>query len=229
MFVDRGDAGTLLAAAVVRAGVGRAGRGSVRPGRGRAGRAGDAPVVLGLARGGVVVGLPVARLLRAPLEVLVVRKLGHPRRPELGLGALAEGGVRVLNHGLIAHTGVSPAELDEITARELDEIARRVRRYRGDRPVPPLTGREVVIVDDGVATGYTVRAAVEAAHQGGAGRVVVAVPVCPADPLGLIAEHADGVVSLHVPVSLHAVSEAYDRFDEVSDEEVVTALAQARG
>lgn len=184
--------------------------------------------MIGLPRGGIVVGVEVARALRAPLDVLVVRKLGHPRRPELGLGAVAEGGVRVLNDSLIARTGVGRADLDTVTAQELVEVDRRVQRYRGDRPLMSLQGREVVIVDDGVATGYTVEAAVAVARQRGAGRLVVAVPVSSAEPLGLIAEHVDEVVCLQVPSQLRAVGEMYGDFGDTSDEEVLAALAAAR-
>lgn len=139
------------------------------------------PIVVGLPRGGVVVAAEVAACLDAPLDILVVRKLGSPLQPELGLGAIAEGEVRVLNERLVADEGVGPVELDALTARERAEVERRVARYRGNRPRLDLRDRTVLLVDDGLATGYTARAAIEAARRVGARQVILAVPVASDD------------------------------------------------
>ncbi|HEU5003087.1 MAG TPA: phosphoribosyltransferase family protein [Actinomycetota bacterium] len=184
------------------------------------------PIVLGLPRGGVVVAAPVARALGAQLGVLVVRKLGAPRQPELGFGALAEGPTRVLNHALVAELGLTPDEVDAITAREQAELDRRVRRYRGDRPAPGVAGCTVVLVDDGIATGATVRAAIDVLRAQGAGRVVVAAPVAPTEVVAGLAGLADAIVVLHRPARFLAIGFWYHDFEQVPDDEVV-GLVQA--
>jgi predicted phosphoribosyltransferase len=164
MFVDRCEAGERLAEVLL-------------------GFASEDPVVLGLPRGGVPVAAEVASALRAPLDVLVVRKLGCPWQPELGVGAIGEGGVRVVNAPLIEMLNISQAQLDQIVAREESEVARRVHRYRGDRLPVGVEGRTVIIVDDGLATGFTARAGIEVVRHLGARRVVLAVPVAPRETL----------------------------------------------
>jgi len=183
--------------------------------------------VLGLPRGGVVVAAEVALALGCPLDVLVVRKLGHPRRPELGLGALAETGERVLNVPLVHRLQVPPDLLDDVAAAERVEVRRRVARYRGDRPATPVTGREVVLVDDGLATGFTALVAVASVRARQAARVVLAVPIGSPDTVAMLADHVDDVVCLACPTGLSAVGEAYDDFDETTDDEVAAALTRA--
>jgi predicted phosphoribosyltransferase len=187
------------------------------------------PVVLALPRGGVPVGSEVARALGAPLDVLVVRKVGVPYRPELGMGAIGEDGVRVLNPDVVAFAGVSESDIERVEARERVEVERRAHAYRGDRPMVPLRGRTVVIVDDGIATGGTVRAAVEVARAHGAARVVVAVPVAPPDTVAELRRVADEVVVVEMPSPFYAIGEWYADFAQVGDDEVVRLLAGGGG
>jgi putative phosphoribosyl transferase len=183
------------------------------------------PVVLGLPRGGVVVAAEVARTLGAPLDVLVVRKLGAPGNPELGIGAIAEGGIAVHNGGLIARLGVGRAELEAVTAREAAELERRTRAYRRGRPPLSLEGCTAVVVDDGLATGYTARAAVAAARARGAAAVVLAVPVAAPETAAEFADLVDRVVCVDLPDLLFAVGASYADFSQTSDEEVERLLA----
>lgn len=181
-------------------------------------------VILGLPRGGVVVAAEIARELEAPLDVIVVRKLGAPGNPELGVGAIAEGGVTVLNESLISRIGVSPVELESVSAREHAELNRRVGAYRRDRPRIPLQGRTAVVVDDGLATGYTARAALQAARAAGAVRVILAVPVGVPETVADLAEIADDVVVVEAPRFLMAVGAAYADFRQTGDDEVEALL-----
>lgn len=188
----------------------------------------DDVVVLGLPRGGVPVAFEVARALDAPLDVFLVRKLGVPGHEELALGAIATGGTRVLNTRVIEAARIPVQTIEAIDAREMRELQRRERAYRGDRPPPDLTGRTVILVDDGLATGSTMWAAVRAVLQDEPARVVVAVPV--ADPGvcdGLRAE-ADEVICLITPQPLYAVGAWYEDFSQTSDEEVRVLLERAR-
>jgi putative phosphoribosyl transferase len=185
------------------------------------------PVVLGLPRGGVPVAAEIARALRAPLDVLVVRKLGHPGQPELGLGAIGEGGVRVTNDRLVTQLGIGPEVLDAVARREGAELRRRVQAYRGDRPQLAVDGRVVVVVDDGLATGFTARAGVEIVRRRGAGHVVLAVPVAPASTLDALAGEVDDVVCPARPDDFLGIGEWYSDFHQVSDAEVRRLLAPA--
>jgi putative phosphoribosyl transferase len=212
-FTDRRDAGERLAAAVARALAGSPGP------------AGDI-VVLGLPRGGVVIAAQVATVLGACLDVVVVRKLGHPRRPELGLGAIAEDDVRVLNQDLIARLGVSAEDLDAVTAIERAELGRRAALYRGGRSRPDLTGVTAVLVDDGLATGYTALAALESVRRRGAARVLLAVPVGARDAVELLQPAVDDLVCLVVPAAFDAVGQAYGTFGQVPDSDVLAALTR---
>jgi putative phosphoribosyl transferase len=182
--------------------------------------------VLGLVRGGVPVAATVAQRLGAPLDALVIRKLGLPAAPELAFGAIGPGGVRVLNEGLADR--LDPADIAAVTDRARAELDRRERRYRAGQPPLRLDGRTAVIVDDGLATGATARAAVEVARQLGATRVVVAVPVGSPEAYQSLADTADEVVCPEVPGDFGAVSRFYEDFHEVSDDEVSTALTAAR-
>ena len=185
-------------------------------------------VVLGLPRGGVPVAFEVARALAAPLDVIVVRKLGVPFEPELGMGAIGEGGVRVLNPDLIQAAGVGPTELAEVERRERIELDRRAGVYRGDRPRAELAGRTVVVVDDGIATGSTARAACHVAQAQGAARVVLAVPVAPASTVAALGEELE-VVSVETPEDLWAIGQWYRDFSQTSDREVTRLLSEAAG
>lgn len=183
------------------------------------------PVVLGLARGGVPVAAQVAQAVHGRLDVLTVRKIGAPGHRELAIGAVASGGRRVLNAELIAHLRVGDRELEAATTRALDELAVQEARYRGDRPVLALAGEIVVLVDDGLATGASMRAAVEAVGGAGAARVVVAVPVGPPDSCAELAATVDDLVCPLQPRRFSAVGQWYGDFSAISDGEVLALLA----
>jgi putative phosphoribosyl transferase len=182
-------------------------------------------LVLALPRGGVVVGREVADRLDASLDVLVVRKLGFPGQSELAMGAIASGGVRVLNEALLDQTGVSQALVDDVVARERIELERREVLYRGDRAAPDVAGKTVLVVDDGLATGSTMLAAVQALRSLRAGRTVVAVPTAPRQTCVALEDVADEVVCLRQPDPFYAVGLSYEDFAEVLDDEVRALLA----
>jgi predicted phosphoribosyltransferase len=215
-FVDRRDAGRQLAALLAR---------SRRFGIDE--RRDQPPVVLGMARGGVPVAFEVAAALEAPLEVVVVRKLGYPRQPELGLGAIAEDGVRLVNDALVRRLQVTQDMLDGVAARQKIELDRRLAVYRGDRPPVSVAGRTAIVVDDGLATGFTARAAVEVMRRRAAARVVVGVPVAPPDALEALGEVADDVVCVETTSRFFGLSEWYEDFAQVDDDEVARLLALA--
>ena len=184
-------------------------------------------IVLALPRGGVPVGYEVATALGVPLDVFVVRKLGLPWHEELAMGALASGGVRVLDDDLIRVARVSPEDIERVTAAEQVELERRERRYRGDRPFPELTGKTVLLVDDGLATGSTMRAAVAALRQEVPRRIVVAVPVAAPATCDAFRDIADDIVCAETPEPFRAVGLWYDDFSQTTDEEVHELLIQA--
>ncbi|MGV9993851.1 phosphoribosyltransferase family protein [Streptomyces sp. NPDC003374] len=184
-------------------------------------------VVLGLPRGGIPVAAEVARALGAPLDVCLVRKLGVPSQPELAMGAIGEDGVRVLGEDVLREARVPPEELARVEERERRELRRRADRYRGRRPPVPVAGRTVVIVDDGVATGSTARAACRTVRARGAARIVLAVPVAPADWTRRLGGEADELVCLHTPRDFFAVGQFYDDFAQLDDADVVACLEQA--
>jgi len=208
-FRDRSDAGRQLASRLL-------------PLRGK-----DA-VVLGLPRGGVAVAAEVARALDAPLDVIVVRKLGVPAQPELGMGAIGEGDTRVINADVVRYSGVSKADIKAVEQRERAELERRTKRFRGDAPREPLAGRIAVLVDDGIATGSTARAACQVARAQGAVRVVLAAPVAPPSARSILEGDADELVCLETPERFLAIGEWYDDFSQTRDEEVVSLLRAAR-
>ncbi|ROQ59419.1 putative phosphoribosyltransferase [Streptomyces sp. 840.1] len=208
LFSDRADAGQRLAEAL-------------RP------LAASDPVVLGLPRGGVPVAFRVAQALGAPLDVIVVRKLGVPRHPELGFGAIGEGGVRVISEDILRRSGASPEDLAAVEHTEGAELLRRARTFRGDRPRIRFEGRCVIVVDDGIATGATALAACEVARAQGAARVVLAVPVAPPDAAERVRGRVDELVCLSTPLRFAAVGEWYRDFGQTPDEEVVALLARA--
>lgn len=182
------------------------------------------PLVLALPRGGVVVAAAVARVLGAGLDVLLVRKIGHPMRPELALGAVAEDGEPVFDADGLRLSGLRPADLDAVVVSERAECRRRVAAYRGDRPPPSVAGRTAVVVDDGVATGMTALAGLRHLRGAGATRLVFAAPVAAPDAVRRIERVADDVVVPWVPWDFGAVSRFYLRFDQTSDAEVVSLL-----
>jgi putative phosphoribosyl transferase len=185
------------------------------------------PVVLGVPRGGVPVAAVVAEAIGAPLDVVVVRKLGVPSRPELAMGAVGEGGVQVLDKGFVQMAGVRPLELAALERRERAEVESRARRFRGTRPPLSLHGRTVILVDDGIATGSTMIAACRVVRAQGAGRVVVAVPVAPEEALDRMAEVADAVICLRAPSPFFSVGQWYRDFSQTSDDEVVALLQRS--
>lgn len=184
-------------------------------------------IVLALPRGGVPVGFAVATALGVELDLLVVRKLGLPGEEEFAMGAIGSGGVRVLQPGVPGLMGVTAQEVEAVTLREQAELARRERLYRGNRASPSLRGRTVIIVDDGIATGSTMMAAVQVARHAGAGRVVVAVPVAPPDTAQQITAMVDRFVAVSTPLYFRAVGQWYHEFNQTSDEEVQDLLAMA--
>ena len=209
-FRDRADAGCALAQELA----GLRGKGDL--------------IVLALPRGGVPVGYEIAHALHAPLDVMVVRKLGFPGQEELAMGAVASGEVLVLNQGVVESLGQrAPDVLHQVAAREREEIARREKQYRGDRGVPELAGRTVVLVDDGVATGATMRAAARAARQRRPAKLIIAVPVGAKSTCREIDAEADEVICARTPVPFFGVGQFYKDFSQTTDEEVRALLAQA--
>jgi putative phosphoribosyl transferase len=207
-FRDRSDAGKRLAEAL--------GAYASRP---------DV-LVLGLPRGGVPVAAEVAKKLKAPLEILVVRKLGVPFHRELGMGAIATGGVRIVNKEVVNALGISADAIEAVAGEEQRELDRREKAYRGDIPAPKLEGKTVILVDDGIATGSTMLAAIKAVRQLKAARVVVAVPTIAASTCKKMRELADDVVALLVPEEFYAVGQWYENFAQTTDNEVCELLAR---
>ena len=184
-------------------------------------------IVLGLPRGGVPVAYEVAKRLRAPLDVFIVRKLGVPGFEELAAGAIASGGVRVLNEEVMRAIPYADEAIEAVTVRETAELERREQIYREGRPSPELRDRVVILVDDGLATGATMRAAVKALRQQGAAKIVVAVPVGPPDTCREIEQEADETICLSTPPFFQAVGQYYEDFSQTSDEDVRELLSQA--
>ncbi len=184
-------------------------------------------LVLALPRGGVPVGCEVAGILRVPVDVLVTRKIGYPPQPELGVGAIAEGGAPGYDRGVLAALRLVPADLSAVAEREHDELDRQVEVYRAGRPPPDVTGRTVVVVDDGLATGVTARAALRAVRARGAARTILAVPVAPSASVAAMRDEADEVVVLASPRHFRSVGEWYVSFGQLTDADVLSLLAQA--
>lgn len=184
-------------------------------------------VVLGLPRGGVPVAYQVAKSLGVPLDVFIVRKLGVPGFEELAAGAIASGGVRVLNQDVVRALPHAEEILEMVTERELIEVQRREQLYRDGRPAPELRGRTVILIDDGLATGATMRAAVKALRERGAAKIAVAVPVGPPETCHEFESEADEVICAAAPEHFHAVGQYYEDFTQTSDEEVRDLLARA--
>jgi putative phosphoribosyl transferase len=210
LFRNRTDAGRRLARQLER----YAGRADV--------------VVLALPRGGVPVGFEIARALKAPLDVFLVRKLGVPGQEELAMGALASGGVRVINESLVRRLGVPTAMIDEVAAKEARELEWRERAYRGDDPPLPVAGRTVILVDDGLATGASLRAAAMALKRQAPARIVAAVPVGAAETCAELRDMVDEIICAETPEPFWAVGNWYEDFSQTTDEEVRSLLARAR-
>ena len=205
MFEDRSDAGERLADELRRRGI-------------------EADIVLGIPRGALPVARPVADALGADLDVVVASKIGAPGNPELAIGSVASDGSVWLNEALIDHLGVSEEHLEREREREAEYAAEKAERYRDGARVPDLAGKRVVIVDDGIATGATARACLRQARDGGAERVVLAVPVASPESLSEIATEADEAIALETPQNFRAVGQFYRRFDQVPDEEAMAYL-----
>jgi putative phosphoribosyl transferase len=188
---------------------------------------GDSVLVLGVPRGGVVVAAEVARALEAPLDVVIARKIGAPSQPELAIGAVVSGdSLRLLDHQTIRYLHVPAEYIEQETARQLEEIRRRLDYYRQGRPTPDILGKTVIVIDDGIATGYTIRAALAGLRRLGPGRLVVAVPVAPPSTCADLERIADDVVCLQTPDPFLAVGAWYENFDQTSDEEVAGLLQE---
>jgi len=209
-FLDREDAGQQLAERL-------------------AGYAGERPIVLGLPRGGVPVAYEVANALGAPLDVWVVRKVGAPDFPEMGVGAVAEGGIVYLDREAIEQVGASEEDIQDLVQRRSAEVEQRVRLFRGHLPAPALAGRTVILVDDGIATGGTVRAAIQGLRLAQPAKIVLAVPIAATQSLEVLAPLVDDVVCVHATPALYAIGAWYDDFRQVPDEEVIRLLKVARG
>lgn len=207
MFADRREAGRALAQALIH-------------------HAGTDAVVLGLPRGGVPVAAEVARVLGGTLDVWVVRKLGVPYQPELGMGAISEGPAVVLDRSIVGALGIRRGALFEVARREMIEVRRRVERFRGGRPAPELAGRTVILVDDGIATGGTMRAAIRAVRKRRPAHLVVAAPVASPDIVASLHPEVDEIVCLYQPPMLYAIGLWYEDFRQVPDEEVARILRQ---
>ena len=208
-FRDREDAGRQLAVRLAR-------------------YQGENPMIFALPRGGVPVGYEVARSLKAPLEVFIARKLGAPYQPELGIGAVAQDGLRVLNEEIIREIGISEEYIERIAAEETKEAERRLKLFRGERSEPAVRQRTAILVDDGIATGVTTRAAIEALRRRDPRRLVLAVPVCAAQTDESLRTEVDELICLQAPSDLMAIGLWYRNFEQTSDEEVIELLERAR-
>jgi predicted phosphoribosyltransferase len=208
-FRNRSEAGRLLAGALER----YKGRPDV--------------LVLALPRGGVPVAYEVATALNAPLDVFIVRKLGVPGHEELAMGAIASGGIRTLNSSVIQQLNIPQQAIDAMAAREAEELRRRERLYRGDKPSPAISGRTVILVDDGLATGSTMKAAIAALRRQNPAKIVVAVPTAPADSCEELQREADEVICAVTPEPFYAVGLWYENFEQTTDAEVTELIRRA--
>ncbi len=208
-FRDRVDAGKRLAAALK-------------------GVAGKEDIVLAIPRGGVVVGLEVAKMLNLPLDLIVPRKIGAPDNPELAIGAITEDGTIILDERLVSNLQVSDEYIKNEGENQRSEIKRRLKLYRGDIPRPNLKNREAIIVDDGIATGSTMKAALASVRKSGAKKVIIAIPVGPPSTIKELEKQADTVICLYTPEFFYAIGEFYEDFSQTEDREVVELLKESK-
>jgi predicted phosphoribosyltransferase len=208
-FIDRAEAGQILASKLMRY------------------KNKEDVVILALPRGGIPVAYEIGKELQLPIDVFVVRKLGVPGQEELAMGAIATGDVRIINFDVVEQLGITQETMDAVTQRELQELHRREQLYRGDRPSRDIRGRSVILVDDGIATGSTMRAAVAAIRQLSPERIVVAVPVGAPEACHELAAEVDEVVCVAMPKLLHSIGQFYGRFEQTSDDEVRDLLDRA--
>ena len=211
MFENRRDAGRKLASALIHRGY-----------------KGKNTLVLGIPRGGLVVAEEVSKTLSANLDVIVTRKLRAPYQPELGVGAIVDGDHVILNEELVRAVGASQDYLNREIAFQKEEIHRRLRFYRGNQPAPEIVGKTIIVVDDGIATGYTFRASLESLRERHPDHLMAAAPVAARDSVEMLTAFADEIVCLHTPLSFYAVGAWYQNFDQVSDEEVAAILRRNR-
>lgn len=188
----------------------------------------DNPIILALPRGGVILGYEVAKALKAPLDVIVPRKIGAPFHPEFGVGAIAPHGIRILNSETINLLRISDSEIDEIIELETIEMNRRIRLYRKDLPPLDLKGKTVIVIDDGIATGVSTRAAIMSIKTMNPKKIILAVPVCPPETANNFRHEVDEFLCLNEPPDFYAVSVYYSNFEQISDAEVITLLQKAK-
>lgn len=185
-------------------------------------------IVLGLPRGGVPVAFEIAKELQLPLDIYLVRKLGVPGQPELAMGAIGSGGVKVLNQEIIQNMEITKAEIDQAVEKQMDELSRREQTYRGDLPRAVLSDKTVILVDDGIATGATLKAALQAVQKQDPRKVIAAVPVAPTQVVEELRPKVEAVICLHMTDRLHSIGLWYEYFDQVEDVMVRELLAEAR-
>lgn len=186
-------------------------------------------VVLGIPRGGVVVAAEVARVLNAPLDVIIPRKLGAPHNPEVAIGAVTQDGTVIKDEVMVRRLGITDSQIDSMAEGVLDEIERRVAVYRNGKEGLNIRSKTVIVVDDGIATGFTVQAALQSVRNAGSKKLVLAIPVAPADTLSLLREKVDELVCIHAPEIFYAVGQFYVDFEQTSDDEVIEALSKNNG
>lgn len=188
----------------------------------------EKPIVVALPRGGVILGYEVAKVLQSPLDIIIARKIGAPSQPELGIGAIAPNGVRILNHGLIANLGLSELQIEQIIEKEVIEMNRRIELYRSKSPPYDLADKTVILVDDGIATGVSNKAAILSVKYYYPKKIILAVPVCPENTAEKFYNEIDEFVCLSQPTDFYAVGAYYENFAQVSDDEVIELMKKSK-
>lgn len=189
----------------------------------------EKPIILALPRGGVPLGFEIAKVLKVPLDVIITRKLGVPGNKELGVGAIAERDSKILDPNMLSQSGLTEDDLEEIVKEENIEMARRIKLYRGNKPLPDLKNKTVILVDDGLATGVSAKAAIVSVKKLNPKKIIFAAPVCSYDTGRELSFLVDDLVCLTVPLNVYAIGFWYENFEQISDEEVLDLLKQARG